>query len=95
MTTTVLRTVPCAACGHRIGVHHDTCPYCGERARAKHRVPVTPIVACATGRCAMCGGRMTRARSRIAKLLAKLGLRMRRAKHLHLACSSCGYRVPA
>jgi hypothetical protein len=93
VTTTILRTVQCDACGHRIGVHQDTCPYCGERARAvNRRAAAKPAVARPVGRCVMCGGRMTRARGRLEKLLAKVGIRMRRAKGRDLECSSCGHR---
>jgi hypothetical protein len=105
MTTTVLRTVPCWACGHRIGPEAGQCPYCGCTPRRKlsfatppaHRQgPVGPptkpaSIARPVGRCARCGGRMSRDRRPITRILARLGFRLGGARPL-LACSSCGHR---
>ena len=93
MSTTVLRTIPCWACGHRIGPAAAQCPYCGQAPRAKRRIIATPTVARVAGRCGVCGGRVTRARGPIERLLARLGIKMRVAKHHTLACSTCGTRV--
>ena len=92
MTKTILRTVPCWACGHRIGPDAGQCPYCGQAPRRKrYAAPTAPLtVARAVGRCASCGGRMQRERSLVARLLARLGWRPRALQGKRLVCTSCG-----
>jgi len=86
---TVLGTVPCRGCGHRIGRDHGVCPNCGSAQRRKW-APITPNrTARPVGRCSRCGGRMRRDRGLVTRVLALI---QRRRGQRRFACSSCGHR---
>ena len=90
MTSTILRTVPCAICGHRIGTDAGQCPYCGIVPRQKAKRPATATVAHAVGRCAMCGGRFARRRGLVDRMLVRLRLRAPHRSE-RVTCSTCGH----
>jgi hypothetical protein len=93
MTITVLATIPCRVCGHRVSGDAIQCEYCGCAPARKRKPPVRADVARAVGRCAMCGGRLARRRGVVDRLLVRVGLRDHRTQRL--TCSSCGHLEPA
>lgn len=91
MTTTVLATVPCRVCGHRVNGDAAQCEYCGCAPTRKRKPPVRAgNVARAVGRCAMCGGRLQRNRGVVDRIRSLLRL-PRRRRMSRMACSKCGH----